>query len=203
VAKTDILSEIYRIPADAERRPVKTGQLENTAFHEAGHALLGLTLATLRAQVRIASIIPDNDGALGFVAVSAGEENETQLSILDRICMALGGRAAEELVYGKGMTSTGAGGAGRQNDLAVARRLAESYVGIYGFGAQHPNWWSPPEPALAGEAQDIVKEQFDRALALLTDKRTQLEQIAAALLQEHVLNRDRLLSLVPTNTEET
>jgi ATP-dependent Zn protease len=199
--KADILGEIYRIPADSERRPIRNDQLENTAFHEAGHALLGLTLDTLTAQVRIASIIPDNDGALGFVAIGNGEGNETQQSILDRICMALGGRAAEELVYGKGKTSTGAGGAGRQNDLAVARRLAESYVGLYGFGALHPNWWSPAEPALAGEAQDIIKQQFQRALAMLTEQRAQLNQIAAALLHEHVLNRDRLLSFIQPTTE--
>jgi ATP-dependent Zn protease len=201
VTKADILGEIYRIPADAERKPIKSSQLENTAFHEAGHALLGLTLATLTDQVRIASIIPNNDGALGFVAISGSEDNETQESILDRICMALGGRAAEELVYGKGKTSTGAGGAGRQNDLAVARRLAECYVGLYGFGSLHPNWWSLPEPALSGEAQDIVKEQFQRASSLLAARRTLLDRIAAALLQEHVLNRDSLLSFIQPNTE--
>jgi ATP-dependent Zn protease len=83
----------------------------------------------------------------------------------------------------------------------VARRLAESYVGLYGFGALHPNWWSPAEPALAGEAQDIIKQQFQRALAMLTEQRAQLNQIAAALLHEHVLNRDRLLSFIQPTTE--
>ncbi len=201
VSKADILDEIYRIPADAERRPIKSSQLENTAFHEAGHALLGLTLATLSDQVRIASIIPDNNGALGFVAFSGNEENETQQSILDRICMALGGRAAEELVYGKEKTSTGAGGAGKQNDLAVARRLAECYVGLYGFGTLHPNWWSQPEPALAGEAQEIIRTQFARASELLAAGRPRLDRIASALLQDHVLNRDRLLSFIQPSTE--
>lgn len=202
IVKDDVLNEIYRIPTDAERRPIRSAQLKNTALHEAGHAVIGLSLGTLADQVRIASIIPNNDGALGFVVISGSEDDETQESLLDRVCMALGGRAAEELTYGSTLVSTGAGGTGRQNDLAIARRLAEAFIGSYGFGKRHPNWWSAPDGNVAVEAQDIIAEQYLRATELLKVHQHQLNRISIALLEEHVINRDRLL-LLYQQTEPT
>jgi len=180
IVKGDVLNEIYRIPTDAERRPIRNAQLKNTALHEAGHAVIGLSLDTLADQVRIASIIPNNDGALGLVVISGSEDDETQESLLDRMCMALGGRAAEELAYGSAMVSTGAGSTGRQNDLAVARRLAEAFIGSYGFGKHHPNWWSAPDANVAAEAQDIIAEQYRRASNLLKAHQHQLDRINVA-----------------------
>lgn len=197
IQKADVIDEIYRIPPDAERRPLSKTELENTAYHEAGHALVGLSLETTREQVRMASIIADNDGALGFVAVNQREQNETRASLLDRICMSLAGRAAEENVYGKGNVSTGAGGGSSYNDLAIARRLAEAYVGVYGFSEKHPNWYATEN--IEDEAANIVSSQFNRAAELIKEKRTQLEDIAQSLLLKHILTYEDLMGVMEQN----
>jgi AAA+ superfamily predicted ATPase len=196
ITKDDVLDEIYRIPPDAERRPLKNEEIKNTAYHEAGHALVGLLLPTLKGQVRLASIIPNNDGALGFVALTTTESNETRESLLDRICMALAGRAAEELIFTADKVSTGAGGAGRQNDLAMARRIAQAFAGIYGFSQLRPNWWSDTNGDSEKETQEIIATQYQRALGILKENQIKLDQLAGALLVEHVLTRDRLIKFI-------
>lgn len=193
IAKTDVLKEIYRIPPDAERRPLSADALRVTAWHEAGHALVGLKLPTLRDKIGIASIIPDNEGALGFVAIVPDEANETRDSLQDRICMALAGRAAEQLLLPAGEVTTGAGGASAGNDLALARRLAEAFIGLYGFSEHYPNWWT--DGNVDEETQAVVTAQHQRATRLLTEHRETLEKLAGVLREEFVIGRDRLAEL--------
>lgn len=193
IHKDDVLEEIYRIPPDAERRPLSPVELENTAYHEAGHALVGLLLESTSDHVRMASIIADSDGALGFVAVTQSEQNETRASLRDRICMTLAGRATEEIVFGKDRVSTGAGGASSDNDLATSRRLAEAYVGIYGFSEKRPNWYA--KEGVEEEAAAIVGEQFKRASEILLANREKLDGIANALLKDHAISRNELVVL--------
>ena len=196
ISKTDVLEEIYGIPPDAERRPLSGEALRNTACHEAGHALVGLILPTLREQIGIASVIPDSQGALGFVSiVSDGYSNATRESLQDRICMALAGRAAEELIYPPEKVTTGAGGSSASSDLAVARRLAEAYVGIYGFSRQHPNWWADSD--VGEEARAVVVEQYARAVGLLQKREALLRQLAVELEKRFVLDKNELRKLVP------
>lgn len=193
ISKDDLLDEIYHIPSDAERRPMNPQELGRTAHHEAGHTLVGLKLPTLSERVRIASIIASNE-TLGFVALAQTEQNATRAELEDRICMALAGRAAEETVYGKADTSTGAGGSNSSNDLALASRIAKAYLGLYGFSDKHPNWYT--QTGLEEEAAQLVNNQFERAMKLLRDNRAQFDAIAQALLKEHVLPREALLKLM-------
>lgn len=193
ITADDIQSEIFSIPPQAARRPLHGPQLARTACHEAGHALVALLLPGLREQVQIASIVSDDQGALGFVGITNSDRNQTRSELFDRICMVLAGRAAEAKVFGEAKVSTGAGGHNSQNDLAMARRLAEAALGVYGFSATHPNWHTatPDET----EAQALIAEQYARAKALIASELGMLMKLSERLQSEHVLDRNALLAL--------
>jgi AAA+ superfamily predicted ATPase len=191
ISKTDIEQEIFNIPPDAERQPMTAAALKNTAWHEAGHALVGLLLDSLKDQIRMASILANND-ILGFVAMIQSEQNATRTSLLDRLCMTLAGRASEDVVFGTDNVTTGAGGMSDSSDLAVARRIALAFVSSYGFSTVHPNWQT--NNGLDDEAAKLVEDQYQRAKKLLSDNRAGLDSIAKALLERQVLSREELLA---------
>ena len=190
MSKQDFFEEIYNIPRGAERKPLTNEDLRRTACHESGHALLALRLPALHEHVRIASIVPDEEGSLGFVALNTSLQNETRQSLLDRICMALGGRAAECVQYGEDHAGTGAGGMSPSCDLAVARRLTEALVGRYGFSERRPNWYTdaPDEEELVA----VIQAQYRRAVELIESHRRLFENLQTALLTHHVLDREAL-----------
>lgn len=189
----DLLEEIFSIPPQAERNPLHGPQLARTAYHESGHALVALMVPSLREHLQIASVVADQQGALGFVGIKHAGYNQTRSELLDRLCMALAGRAAEALIFGEEHVSTGAGGYSTQNDLAMARRLAEAIVGVYGFSTQHPNWHTttPSET----EMQQLIAQQYDRAKGLLDAQRSLLVTLSERLQKCHVLDRDALLAI--------
>ncbi len=194
ITADDLQDEIFSIPPQAVRSPLHGPQLARTACHEAGHALIALLLPGLREHLQVASIVADDQGALGFVGVKHADRNQTRSELMDRICMVLGGRAAESLIYGENEVSTGAGGYSTSNDLAVARRLTEAVVGVYGFSNAHPNWHTttPDEK----EMQALIAEQYGRALSLLESNRKHLINLSDTLQKEHVLDRDALLNFL-------
>lgn len=194
ITAKDLQDEIFSIPPQAARKPLHGTQLARTAYHEAGHALLGLLIPSVREHVQIASVVSDDQGALGFVAIKSSGRNMTRNELIDRICVLMAGRAAEALIFGEDEISTGAGGPNPQNDLASARRLAEAAIGIYGFSTTHPNWHttSPDET----EAKTLIAEQYERAKSVLEARRTTLIAISERLQADHVLDRRALLSFV-------
>ena len=88
---TDVMDEIFRIPPEAERHPLIGDELVRVALHEAGHAVVGLSLPSLADQVRVASVIPNGEGAQGFVGIGPSGSAQTRAGIRDRLCMILGG----------------------------------------------------------------------------------------------------------------
>lgn len=194
ICKEDIIAEIYRIPADAERKPLHESELYATACHEAGHALMGLLQPNTKFHVRLASIIPSNDGALGFVASTRNELSETRESLLDSIRVALAGRAAEEIVFGAAKVSTGAGGWTERCDLAVANRMAKAYLYKYGFSEADPNWWGESDDDT--EAKALIKQLYDEVMTTIKRNRPKLDLIADELRKCSVLNQAKLLQLI-------
>lgn len=199
ITAEDLQGEIFRIPPQAVRNPLHGPQLARTACHEAGHAVVALLLPSLREHLQVASVVADDQGALGFVGIKSADHNQTRAELLDRICMVLAGRAAEALVFGEDEVSTGAGGTGTHNDLAVARRLAEAALGVYGFSTAHPNWHTtrPDET----EARALVAEQYARAGDLLRARYGLLAAVSEKLQAEHVLDRSALLTLFEDKAE--
>jgi cell division protease FtsH len=201
----------------SERKMVISEQEKRvTAFHEAGHALIAKLLPGTDSIHKV-SIIP-HGMALGVTQqLPEDDRYYYPCSFLEkRICIALGGRAAERLVFGE--TSTGA-----QNDLKTVTELAEKMVCQWGMsekvgpvtfsrGEEHPFLGRKMaeekgfSEAMAWEIDQaigaIIRQQEKRADELLARNRARLEDLATALQEEETLTRERveeILKLSPSN----
>ncbi|MFL6128035.1 MAG: ATP-dependent zinc metalloprotease FtsH [Mycobacteriales bacterium] len=175
---------------------------QRTAHHESGHALLGM-LTPGADPVRKVSIIPRGH-ALGvtFQSPDADQYAYAEPYLRGRIVGALGGMAAEQVVYGD--VSTGA-----ESDLDQVSRIARQMVGRWGMseligpiavlpaeGQPQPflSDGSGPSPAtrelVDSEARRIVDECYDRAVGMLRDNRDRLDRLARALLEHETLDAD-------------
>jgi AFG3 family protein len=187
------------------------------AFHEAGHAVAGWFLEHADPLVKV-SIVPRGVAALGYAQYLPKEQFLYQTEqLLDEMCMALGGRAAEEIIFGK--ISTGA-----LSDLERITKMAYSMVTVYGMNdkignisffeskQQDYSFTKPYSESTARtideEASKIVEGAFDRVKKLLTEKRKELEIIANELLKKEIIFQSDLEKLIgkrpfekPTNYE--
>lgn len=173
------------------------------AYHEAGHAICGWFLEHASPLVKV-TIVPRGIGTLGYAQYLPKEEYITSTEqLLDRICMTFGGRAAEAIVFGR--ISTGA-----QNDLDQITKMAYSMVAVYGMnenvgnvsfhGLQRDQFNKPysenTSSMIDEEVRKMVTEQFERAKALLTERREELESLARALLDREVIVKSDLETLI-------
>ncbi len=200
----------------AKKNPlVDPSERRRIAYHEVGHALAS-TLAGGRERVEKISIVPRGLGLGGFTMSVPEEEQRlwTRRALQARLVGLLGGRAAEEVVFGD--PSTGA-----QDDLRRATALARSMVVEYGFseavglvsvGVAGERFLEGPEgkgtvplgrevgaklaDAIDAEVRRLVDEAFERARRLLLAHRAELDRIAEALLREEVLEGEALQALL-------
>jgi AFG3 family protein len=169
---------------------------EIIAFHEAGHAICGWFLEHASPLVKV-TIVPRGIGTLGYAQYLPKEEYITRTEqLLDRVCMTLGGRAAEEVVFGK--ISTGA-----QNDLDQITKIAYSMVTVFGMneavgnisfhGLSQDQFQKPYSEHTAQMIDDqvraIIDREYARAKKLLSEKRESLEKLARQLLDKEVLQK--------------
>ena len=171
-----------------------------TAYHEAGHALVGM-LTPGADPVRKISIIP-RTMSLG-VTVSAPESdrfNYDKRSLLARIEVATAGRSAEELVFGDETT-------GAENDIRQATQLARNMVGRFGMSdeigfvsvlPQDGDGWAMNSASQVSErtrqrvdeeVKRVVEEAHAEAIRLLTENRSRMDAIAEVLLREETLDQ--------------
>jgi cell division protease FtsH len=206
VTSTDFYEAIDRILLGTERHLMLSQQdRERIAYHESGHALLGL-LVPGADPVRKVTIIP-HGGALGVTVQSPIDDrfNYGEDYIRARIIGALGGRAAEQLIYG--VVSTGAA-----NDLQQVTMIAREMVVRWGMSSKiGPLAFSedgegtglsmvrPYSEATAREVdleiKRIADECLTEAMRLLTENRGKLESLTRALLAEDSLGEDQILSV--------
>jgi cell division protease FtsH len=191
VALADFTDSLERIVLGAERRiMLSTAERERTAYHESGHALLGM-LQPGADPVRKISIIP-RGRALGvtFQAPDADRYGYSVEYLRGRLIGALGGRAAERLVYGD-MTT------GAESDLEQATRIARQMVGRWGMSeAIGPVSVLPgpdDQPQLFPGGHDGVSEQTRELVDV--EVRRILEECEEAALTQLQANRDRLEAL--------
>ncbi len=176
---------------------------EIIAHHEAGHAICGWYLEHASPLVKV-TIVPRGIGTLGFAQYSPKEEYITRTEqLLDRMCMALGGRAAENVIYGK--ISTGA-----QSDLDHVTKMAYSMVSVYGldekvgnvsfYGMSQDQFAKPYSEDTATLIDDRVREiidgQYERAQQMLREHKTDLEALAKALLEKEVIHKADIERLI-------
>ncbi len=176
------------------------------AYHEAGHAIAGWFLEHTDPVVKV-SIVPRGLAALGFAQYLPDERYiTTRDAFIDRMTMMIGGRVAEQIVFGH--LSTGA-----QNDLERITRLAYAMVVDYGMSekvgdvsfnvsgkANEPVFEKPYSEKTAETIDHEVKRIIDdvrvRAHALLSEKRDKVEEMAQALLEKEVLGPKDLLEIL-------
>lgn len=191
-----------RVISDKEKRAV--------AFHESGHTLVGM-LVTHGDPIHKVSIIP-RGMAMGYTLPLPTEDRYllTRDQILDQMAMALGGRAAEELVFGE--ISTGA-----SDDLEKVSKLVRRMITEYGmsdelgpmtYGTRHDqvflgrdlmrdrDYGEEVAAAIDREARRIVMQQFERAKRILEKHREVLNRIAQTLIEKETLEAEELLNLV-------
>jgi cell division protease FtsH len=192
-----------KVMMGAERRSMVMSDEEKalTAYHEAGHAVVGLNVPQ-HDPVHKATIIP-RGRALGLV-LSLPERDQLSVSLTkykSKIAMAMGGRVAEELKFGKENVTSGAA-----SDIQQASKIAramvtqfgffeelgmvdyaneqQSYLGAYGGGTNHSE---EMQKRIDGKVKEIIDEGYETARRILTEKHDEWERLAQGLLEYETL----------------
>ncbi|MEK9968310.1 MAG: cell division protein FtsH, partial [Ferrovibrio sp.] len=203
-----------KVMMGAERRSMVMGEEEKrlTAYHEAGHALVGLHVPKHDPLHKV-TIIP-RGRALG-VTMSLPEKDRlsmSQLELESRLAMMFGGRMAEELVFGKENITTGA-----SNDIQQATGLARRMVTEWGMSdklgrlrysdneeevflghsvTQRKNVSDATAKLIDEEIRRIIDDAETSARRILTEHRTDLDTVAQALLEYETLSGDEVRALL-------
>jgi cell division protease FtsH len=203
----DFQDAIDRVIGGLEKKNKLISQDEKkiVAYHEAGHALTGWFLEHTDPLVKV-SIVPRGIAALGYAQYLPKEQFlYTTEQMNDTICMALGGRVAEEIVFGR--ISTGA-----LSDLERITKMAYSMVTIYGMNKRIGNMsfydpqasdYSFTKPysestaqAIDEEVKKIIETLYERTKSLILEKRNELEKLAQELLKKEVIFQGDLERLI-------
>ncbi len=205
----DFEQSIDRVIAGLEKKNkiISPEEREVIAYHESGHAIVGWFLEHTDPVVKV-SIVPRGMSALGYAQYLPEERYlYSTEALLDRMTMALGGRVAESLIFDRITT-------GAQNDLERITKMAYAMVTDYGMSDRIGNlsfnlsgreddapmfdkpYSDATAEAIDQEVKQIIDEARTRALDLLQEKRSQLEEMAEALLEREVLGPEELLRIL-------
>lgn len=221
VSMAELEEAIDRVVAGLERksRVLNSKEKEIVAYHETGHAIIGASVPDMDVIHRV-SIIPRGVQALGYTLALPTEDRYlmTKTELTSRIKFALGGRVAEELIFGE--VSTGA-----QNDLERATSIARSMVTEYGMSERlgpltyrkrgQPflgREWSLPGGEEYGErtadeidreVKAIVEKAYEEIQTILVEKKDVLVRMAKVLLEKEVLEGDELKGLLDGTLPES
>ncbi len=210
VDRDDLQEALERTIAGLEKhnRVLNAAEKERVAHHEVGHALVALSVPGAEPVQKI-SIIPRGVSALGYTLQLPAEDRFviTQSELETRIAVLLGGRVAEELIFGEVLT-------GAQDDLLKATQLARTMVTTYGMSPLLGNAsWEPPVPTqwmgpqkehyaaevgrdIDREVRRILGEQHARVLRILQPRCDEVRAVARALLERESLSGAELLEAV-------
>ncbi|WFD20595.1 Mitochondrial inner membrane m-AAA protease component [Malassezia caprae] len=195
---------IERVIAGLERKSRVLSPEEKTtvAYHEAGHAVCGWFLEHADPLLKV-SIIPRGVGALGYAQYLPKERflfSTEQL--LDRMCMTLGGRVAEEIFFGRITT-------GAQDDLSKITLMAFEICASYGMDdklgpvsyrtdqeSMHKPYSERTGELLDEQVRAMVMEAHARTTKLLTDHRDDVEKVAKLLLEREVITREDMTNML-------
>ncbi len=188
---------------EKKNKLISPKEKEIIAYHEAGHAICGWYLEHASPLVKV-TIVPRGVGTLGYAQYLPKEEYITRTEQLhDRMCMTLGGRAAEKIVFDK--ISTGA-----QSDLDQVTKMAYSMVSVFGmndkvgnvsfYGLAQDQFNKPYSDDTAKmideEVRNLIDQQYQRAQNLLTERREELNTLAQALLEKEVILKSDVEKLI-------
>lgn len=198
VEMQDFNDAVDRVIGGLEKKNkiISPEEKERVAYHEAGHAIAGWFLEHADPLVKV-SIVPRGIAALGYAQYLPKEQFlYTNEQLIDEMCMTLGGRAAEDIIYGK--ISTGA-----LSDLERITKIAYSIVTVYGMNDKIGNVsfydakqseYSFTKPYSEHTAQTIdqevrliIESAYIRTKNLLVERRTELETVAQELLKKEIV----------------
>mmetsp|Transcript_30795 Transcript_30795/g.64890 ORF Transcript_30795/g.64890 Transcript_30795/m.64890 type:complete len:567 (-) Transcript_30795:294-1994(-) len=187
------------------------------AYHEAGHAVMGLVTPDYDMVTKV-TIIPRTNGAGGFTLFTPSEERlesgmYSKRYLEAQLAVALGGRVAEEIIYGEDEVTTGA-----SNDLQQVRNIARRMVAQWGFAMKEmgeaPVAWETPEgnglmqPRSASvsmesdidkQVQRIVESAYNKCYSALSENKALLDAVANTLIEKETIDYDELLTLRDTH----
>jgi cell division protease FtsH len=212
VTMIDFESAKDKVMMGAERRSMVMSEDEKrlTAYHEAGHAVVGLNVPE-HDPIHKATIIP-RGRALGLV-LSLPERDQLSVSYRkyrSKIAMAMGGRVAEELVFGADKVTSGA-----TSDIQQATRIARAMVTQFGMSEKigyvdyaneqqsflgsyqgNVNHSAATQEAIDQEVRRIIDEAYETAKSILTEKREDLERLAQGLLEYETLTGSEITRVI-------
>jgi cell division protease FtsH len=220
VGKDELLEAVERVVAGLEKKNRTLGKKERdiVAHHEVGHALVAMAMPGADP-VRKISIIPRGVAALGYTLQMPSEDRflMTKAELEARIATLLGGRIAEEVVFGE--ISTGA-----RDDLRKATDLARSMATLYGMsdaigrvsyerddrgqgflggGRSSDDASEATRREIDVEIRRILDAQYERARAILRGEEGALRRAAAVLLEREVISGEELLAVVEEHRRAT
>lgn len=202
----DFISAIDRVIGGMEKKNklISPKEKEIIAYHETGHAVAGWLLEHAHPLLKV-SIIPRGEAALGFAQYLPKEQNLYTLNELrDTVCMTLGGRVMEELVFGD--VSSGA-----QNDLEKTTQIAYAIIALYGMNKKVgpfsykdlQNEYSMRQPyseetanMIDVEARKFLEECYQRTYELLEKHRDEIDTIAKSLMEKEVLYKQDFIDVL-------
>ncbi len=206
VDMSDFQDAIDRVIGGLEKKNkiISPDEKEVIAYHEAGHAICGWFLEHAYPLLKV-TIVPRGTAALGYAQYTPKEQYlYTTEQLIDQLCMTLGGRAAEEIFFGR--ISTGAA-----NDLQQITKMAYSMVTTYGmndkignisfYDPSQENTFTKPFSEETGkmiddEVRKLVAKAYVRTLDLLREKRSEVEKLAKELLDKEVLHKSDVEELI-------
>ena len=215
VMQKDFLAAVDRIIGGLEKKNkiITPNEKRAIAFHEAGHAVTSWLLEFASPLVKV-TIVPRGRSLGAAWYLPEERQITTTDQILDEMCATLGGRAAEQVIFGK--ISTGA-----LSDLEKVTKQAYAMVGIYGlndrignlsyYDSSGENQFTKPysdETArtMDEEVSKLVEAAYQRALHILTENREKLEELAQLLLDKEVIFKEdleRILGVRPYVDRQT
>ncbi|MDY3344942.1 ATP-dependent zinc metalloprotease FtsH [Riemerella anatipestifer] len=203
VGKQDFLDAVDRIIGGLEKKnkAIKPSEKRRVAFHEAGHASISWLVEHAAPLLKV-TIVPRGRSLGAAWYLPEERQLTTTEQMLDEMCATLGGRAAEQVVFGT--ISTGA-----LSDLERVTKQAQAMVTIYGLndkvgnisyydssGQQEYSFGKPYSEQTAKmideEISKIIEGQYQRAINILNENRDKLDALADKLLEKEVIFREDL-----------
>ncbi|MBK7432774.1 MAG: ATP-dependent zinc metalloprotease FtsH [Chitinophagaceae bacterium] len=206
VDMSDFQDAIDRVIGGLEKKNkiISPEEKEIIAYHEAGHAICGWYLEHAYPLLKV-TVVPRGTAALGYAQYTPKEQylyNTDQL--MDQICMTLGGRASEDIFFGK--ISTGA-----SNDLQQITKIAYSMITVYGmnekvgnisyYDPSQENVFTKPFSEETGkmideEMRKLINNAYQITKKLLLEKKDDVEKLAKELLKKEVLFKSDVEALI-------
>ncbi|MCG8454334.1 MAG: ATP-dependent zinc metalloprotease FtsH [Spirochaetales bacterium] len=217
VNRDDFMESIEKTSIGLEKKNklLNPHERETTAYHETGHALMNVFTPDQHLVKKI-TIVPRGYGIMGYMLPVPEEERsfQTREELLGRIDTALGGRAAEQIIYGT--VSTGAG-----NDIARATDIARAMITRLGMSDKFANvsldsrgsgflgenqgygqgreYSEETQRYIDDEISRIMAERYNHVLSLLTKHKSLLESITDRLLDVETIEREELMEMIKSD----